>query len=279
MWLLLRSLDEQAIPWARLLLSLSRRLRSRSCSRAACCLRPIFTSHQRSLHSTQCRHRGAFCARPSPRGRLFVDCRVQRVQFGGHGGPDRDRRDHRHIVMLTSMRSSSQPPSCSHAFLGALAQPSLLTRRLSLARWYALATSINRRCHQDDDTTGSRRVVRHPSRPWRFASAGIAVGAQIAAIVRRHDGPTGSPASFELAKLTTHVGGAANTSPLTRLVRELPFFFFFCRPRDRHDHTTVACCVRRPCARRSRDRRLVRSSSSRSSRRRDRHVVANVTSS
>ena len=102
MWLLLHSLGEQAIPRARLLLSLSHCLRSRSCSRAACCLQPTFTSRQRSLHSTQCRHRGAFCARPSPRGRLFVDCRVQRVQFGAHGGPDRDRSDHRHIVIVMS---------------------------------------------------------------------------------------------------------------------------------------------------------------------------------
>ena len=59
-------------------------------------------------------------------------------------------------------------------------------------------------------------------------------------------------ASFELTKLATRVGGAANTSPLTRLVREL----LFCRPRDHRPH----------------DRRVVAIvTSSRSSRPRDRH--------
>lgn len=48
------------------------------------------------------------------------------------------------------------------------------------------------RCRRNNDTTGSRRVVRPPSRPWRFAATGITVGALIAAVVRRHDGTTGS---------------------------------------------------------------------------------------
>ena len=145
MWRLLRSLGEQAIPRVRLLLSLSRRLRSRSCSRAACCLRPIFTSHQRSLHSTQCRHRGAFCARPSPRGRLFVDCRVRRVQLGGHGGPDHDRRDHHHrrvdgnVTLVAT--AISQLRLFKRARTAIVACAALVAGALT-----ALATSIYRRC-------------------------------------------------------------------------------------------------------------------------------------
>jgi len=53
--------------------------------------------------------------------------------------------------------------------------------------------------------------------------------------------PPARATSFELTRLTTHVGGAANTSLLMRLVRELPIY----RPRNRRDHD-----------RRHRDRRL-----------------------
>ena len=90
----------------------------------------------------------ARCARRSSSSRRFlrspiatrspvVDCRVRRVQLGGHGGHDRDRRDHHHIVIVvsTAMRSSLRLSSCSRVFLSALAQRSLLARLLSRARW------------------------------------------------------------------------------------------------------------------------------------------------
>ena len=92
------------------------------------------------------------------------------------------------------------------------------------------------------------------------------------------------------------VEGVANTSPLTRLVCEPPFFcvaLAIAVIAIVAIGVTVACRGRRPCDRRarerpSRDRRLSRSSSSRpsssrssssrSSRRCDRHVVTIVTS-
>ena len=53
-------------------------------------------------------------------------------------------------------------------------------------------------------------------------------------------------ASSELSRLTKRVGGAANTSLLTRFVHELPIY----RPRNRRDHD------RRHRDRRLRDRRV-----------------------
>ena len=85
-----------------------------------------------------------FCARPSPRSRLFVDCRVRRVQLGGHGGHDRDRRDHRHVVIVvsTTMRPSSRLLCHSHAlfrracaaFVARAALPTSIYRRRPLCR-------------------------------------------------------------------------------------------------------------------------------------------------
>ena len=83
------------------------------------------------------------------------------------------------------------------------------------------------------------------------------------------------------------VEGVANTSPLTRLVCEPPFFcvaLAIAVIAFVAIGVTVACRGRRPCDRRarerpSRDRRLSRSSSSRPSRRCDHHVVAIVASS
>jgi hypothetical protein len=101
------------------------------------------------LNALDNRHtHGAFCAHPSPRGRLSVDCRVRRVQLGGHGSHDRNPCDDCHIVIVvsTAMRPSSRLPSCSRLFLNVLAQQSLLARRLLRACWFALATSIYRRC-------------------------------------------------------------------------------------------------------------------------------------
>ena len=116
-------------------------------------------------------------------------------------------------------------------FVGVLTQHSLLARR-SLRRFVDVVIVVVA-------ALGAFRRV-----PCRLSLVAFAV---VKTMIR-----PARAASFELTKLATRVGGAANTSPLTRLVREL----LFCRPRDHRPH----------------DRRVVAIvTSSRSSRPRDHH--------
>ena len=123
-------------------------------------------------------------------------------------------------------------------FVGVLTQHSLLARR-SLRRFIDVVIVVVA-------ALGAFRRV-----PCRLSLVAFAV---VKTMIR-----PARAASFELTKLATRVGGAANTSPLTRLVREL----LFCRPRDHRPH----------------DRRVVAIvTSSRSSRPRDRRILASPAS-
>ena len=61
----------------------------------------------------------------------FVDCRILRVHIGNHGGHDRDRRNHRCIVVVvsTTMRPLLLLSCHSHTLFRRAPQRSLLVRR------------------------------------------------------------------------------------------------------------------------------------------------------
>jgi hypothetical protein len=101
------------------------------------------------------------------RPRLFVDCRVRRVQLGGH---DRNRCDHRHIVIVvsTAMRPSSRLPSCSRTTIYRRC------RRCSLPSTFVVVAPRDRRCRRciNDDATLVAIVVSQ-SRPFQACSRSV----------------------------------------------------------------------------------------------------------